>query len=244
MADACMVTGTRPSRNGVYTYQNADSRREYPDYGYPSQFHISITPPFSALAVYVNGGIAGTGAEIAFMIGSEWTGIYQAGRNYPNDYYLTAGADFSGAANTLPGQAIAGPIRIRSESETANSAFKAVALTTSGANDFRASTSGGAVASDTTCSNVGTLTDLHLGGTSSNSHNNNGATFKLFVIFNRALTNGELQSLSDNPWQLFEPRRAVFPASAAAGYTHPTLSNARMDSMTATGGVPKVDYAF
>jgi hypothetical protein len=244
MADACMVTGTRPSINGLYTYQNVDGRREATTSGYPSRFSISIAPPFSALAVYVNGGMAGISAEIAFMLGTQWTGIYQAGRANPNNYNLTASADFSGAANTLPGPAIAGPIRIRSESETANSAFKAVALTTAGANDFRASTSGGEVASDTSCSNVGTLTSLALGGTDINEHNNNGATFKLFVIFNRALTNGELQSLSANPWQLFEPRRALFPASAAAGYTHPTMSNARMGSMTATGGVPLVDYAF
>ena len=30
----------------------------------------------------------------------------------------------------------------------------------------------------------------------------------------------------------------------AAAYTHPTLSNARMGSLTSTGGVPMVDYAF
>jgi hypothetical protein len=47
-----------------------------------------------------------------------------------------------------------------------------------------------------------------------------------------------------NPWQLFEPRRAVLPASAAGPAPFPTLSNARMDPITSTGGVPKVDYAF
>lgn len=32
--------------------------------------------------------------------------------------------------------------------------------------------------------------------------------------------------------------------AAAAGYTHPTLSNARMGSITTTGGIPLVDYTF
>jgi len=32
--------------------------------------------------------------------------------------------------------------------------------------------------------------------------------------------------------------------SIVSGYTHPTLSNARMTSLTSTSGVPNVDYAF
>lgn len=66
----------------------------------------------------------------------------------------------------------------------------------------------------------------------------------LLAGYDRQLSVAESIALTINPWQLFKPRRAVFHASAAAGYTHPTLSNARMGSMTATGGVPKVDYAF
>jgi hypothetical protein len=64
------------------------------------------------------------------------------------------------------------------------------------------------------------------------------------AFFLRELGEGEAWSLIDNPWQLFEPRQIIIPASAAAGYSHPTMSNARMGSMTGTGGIPLVDYTF
>ncbi len=67
----------------------------------------------------------------------------------------------------------------------------------------------------------------------------------LVAFWDRILSAGEVASLHANPWQLFAPRQIIIPSAAAGGgYTHPTLSNARMDPVTATGGVPKVTYTF
>lgn len=50
--------------------------------------------------------------------------------------------------------------------------------------------------------------------------------------------------LSFGPQELFEPSQIWVPVSSGGGYTHPTLSNARMGSLTSTTGVPMVDYTF
>ena len=65
----------------------------------------------------------------------------------------------------------------------------------------------------------------------------------LFAMWNRELKQTELLSLRSNPWQIFKPQSIKMP-TAASGYTHPTLSNARVGSLTSTSGVPLVDYAF
>lgn len=68
------------------------------------------------------------------------------------------------------------------------------------------------------------------------------------LVIARALSADEVTRLYNeqraNPWGLFAERRILVPVPAASGYTHPTLSNARMGSLTPTGGVPMVDYAF
>ncbi|MCC6851047.1 MAG: hypothetical protein IT502_01945 [Rubrivivax sp.] len=51
-----------------------------------------------------------------------------------------------------------------------------------------------------------------------------------------------LPDLHARPWQVFAASRHW--AGAAAAYTHPTLSNARMTSRTKAGGYPAVDYTF
>ena len=71
-----------------------------------------------------------------------------------------------------------------------------------------------------------------------------GLKIYLVAAWNRILSRAEHAALAANPWQLFEPRRAALPASAAGPAPFPTLSNAIMDPITSTGGVPKVDYAF
>ena len=56
----------------------------------------------------------------------------------------------------------------------------------------------------------------------------------------------DLIQITADPWGVvFAPRETrIWVPSAGGGYTHPTLSNARMGSLTSTGGVPMVDYAF
>lgn len=51
-----------------------------------------------------------------------------------------------------------------------------------------------------------------------------------------------LPDLHARPWQVVRASRHW--AGAAAAYTHPTLSNARMGSRTKAGGYPKVTYTF
>src|SRR5574340_768 len=70
----------------------------------------------------------------------------------------------------------------------------------------------------------------------------------LAAIWNRALAENEEYALINSNggvWQLFAPisRRLMLPG-AAAGYTHPTLSNARMGSLGPAGGYPTVTYTF
>ena len=68
------------------------------------------------------------------------------------------------------------------------------------------------------------------------------------LVIGRELAPEEIEALHQeqrsNPWALFSEMPIRVPVSSGGGYTHPTLSNARMGSMTATGGVPLVDYAF
>lgn len=73
-----------------------------------------------------------------------------------------------------------------------------------------------------------------------------GLAFPLAI--GRVLDDGEVERLyaeqNDNPWSLFAERPIWVPVSSGGGYTHPTLSNARMGSLTSTTGVPLVDYSF
>lgn len=62
-------------------------------------------------------------------------------------------------------------------------------------------------------------------------------------IFESPLSDDELAYLTDNPLSILAPRVLYVPVSSG-GYTHPTLSNARMDPLSASGGIPKVDWAF
>lgn len=68
------------------------------------------------------------------------------------------------------------------------------------------------------------------------------------LVISRVLDDGEIARLHEeqrsNPWDLFTERPIWVPVSSGGGYTHPTLSNARMGSLTTTGGVPLVDYTF
>lgn len=66
-----------------------------------------------------------------------------------------------------------------------------------------------------------------------------------FFVFNDILTDSEAAELSANINALWQPQKIWVPvAVAGGGYTHPTLSNARMGGLTSTSGVPAVDYAF
>ena len=78
----------------------------------------------------------------------------------------------------------------------------------------------------------------------------NGTTesFNDKIVFayawNRALSDAEVAQVSENPWQLFQPRRIYIPTATAAGYTHPTLSLATATEIGATSFKPRVTYTF
>lgn len=63
-------------------------------------------------------------------------------------------------------------------------------------------------------------------------------------IYNRALSQAELRALYENEYQDLGPQQIMIPVSAGAGGGLPTLSNARATSITTTGAVPLVDYAY
>lgn len=70
----------------------------------------------------------------------------------------------------------------------------------------------------------------------------NGDIF-LARIYNVGKTAAEAAALAANPWQLFTGVETLsVPTYYPAAF--PTLSNARVTSLTSTQGVPNVDYAF
>lgn len=67
----------------------------------------------------------------------------------------------------------------------------------------------------------------------------------LLAFADRAWTPDEVLELSANPWLVFAPQAIYVPRSAgAAGYTHPTLSNARMIWTGPGAGKPAIDYTW
>lgn len=64
------------------------------------------------------------------------------------------------------------------------------------------------------------------------------------ALFLDALSDAEIAEISRNPWQLYAPEAVLLAAVAASGYTHPTLSSARMGSLSPSGGYPTVTYTF
>jgi hypothetical protein len=64
------------------------------------------------------------------------------------------------------------------------------------------------------------------------------------ALFSSILTNADVLSLYNDPWQLFQPSRIYIPQATAAGYTHPTLSVATALEISATSFKPSVTYTF
>lgn len=64
------------------------------------------------------------------------------------------------------------------------------------------------------------------------------------ALFLDALSDAEIAEISRNPWQLYASESLLWAAVATAGYTHPTISNARMGSSSSGGGYPTVTYTF
>lgn len=71
-----------------------------------------------------------------------------------------------------------------------------------------------------------------------------GSLTYLAAVWNRALSRRERDAIGSNPWVLFEPRRIVMPSASAPGYTHPTLSSARMIWTGPGAGKPAIDYSW
>lgn len=77
-----------------------------------------------------------------------------------------------------------------------------------------------------------------------NARNLDGAIWD-FAVFDSILSDDEILELQFDPSTLWEEQRIWVPmAGTPPSYTHPTLSNPRMDPLTASGGIPKVDWAF
>lgn len=88
-------------------------------------------------------------------------------------------------------------------------------------------------------SNVATVGQTWVSGAPQAGLYLNGSV-AIWGIWNRALSNYEIQQLYENPWQLFAPRRIPIPTPAAAAV--PTLSASTYvpGSMTSTGWRPQI----
>lgn len=62
----------------------------------------------------------------------------------------------------------------------------------------------------------------------------------LIAAWNRPLRPAEIQALTENPWQLFEPRRIWVPQSAAAGLPALSASTYKPGTLTSTGWTPRI----
>lgn len=71
-----------------------------------------------------------------------------------------------------------------------------------------------------------------------------GSRLYMAAIWNRALARAERDNIGANPWALFAPRQIVIPSAAPPGYTHPTLSSARMIWTGPGAGKPAIDYSW
>lgn len=62
------------------------------------------------------------------------------------------------------------------------------------------------------------------------------------ALFNRELSPNQAQSIVENPWQLFAPRRVWVPQTTAS--SAPTLSAAEIAALTSTTARPRVTLTF
>jgi hypothetical protein len=85
--------------------------------------------------------------------------------------------------------------------------------------------------------------DLNIGNRNAGSLSSDGAFGDLF-IHRGWMDDTLLRQWHKNIWSIYKPVQIIIPTATAGGYTHPTLSNARMGSMTGTGGIPQVNYTF
>lgn len=237
-ASRCLLTGTAPSSSGAFSFMEADGRREFGNTTTASVFPVSIAAPLTLLVVYKRGSISSQNAGIAWSLGNEWTNIYEGGVSSPNDYVISVSADFGGGVTLTSGPAYIGPSTNSADSGDYKN-FSAVALTTSGANDFRGSRSGGPIVADTSCGALPSVSNLYLGSGSSSTHVNNGATFKLVALLDASVSNDMLLLLSAEPWGLLVDERTTMyvPSAGTGGGTSVTTG---LGALSITGYAPTI----
>lgn len=95
--------------------------------------------------------------------------------------------------------------------------------------------------------NVGTISysgsapTINLAGAFGNTPD---ATSLGALVFPWVFSDGQMAKATAEPWSSFKPRRIIVPVAAAGGGGLPTLSNARVTSVTTTTAAPLVDYAY
>lgn len=85
---------------------------------------------------------------------------------------------------------------------------------------------------------------LYVGGYRSGDDRVLRGRLALCLLWDRALSVSEHLAWQANPWRVFAPREIWVPRSAAAGYTHPTLSSPRMIWTGVGAGQPAIDYTW
>jgi hypothetical protein len=233
----CLITGSRMVQPG--TSAAVVKRNEYLELNINSNattgaqlpLNFDCISPLTMLIGFSVQGGGGTRVPFALM-SNDWDGWYGEMISGNLVFKSTNNIDFSGEVTPTDGGV-----------KDQHVAF--YALTMGGANDLRASMNGGAVALDSACAFPTPNSPnnfLDLGVVSTNAFPVD-MRIKYFALLDRPVSDGELISLSSNPWQLFAPRRIYIPTATAASGA-PTLSDLKAVSITSSSVQATYDYAF
>ena len=83
---------------------------------------------------------------------------------------------------------------------------------------------------------TGTLTGVNFGRGRDGTNNSGQTVSYLYAFFDRALSNGEIERISANPWQLFASRTLVIPSSATVQLLRP-VSDVSAGAWTPSSGL-------
>ena len=214
----CYVTGNTVTLESNFS-KNTLRGLEWGSAGFPSYCDLAFAPIQNFTIVVGHQLLSGV---VSWMVGDKWDGVYADTNS--STFKVTKSSDFSGLIQPTPKFPVYVDI------------FPTFsALTIGGTNDLRGSCQGGEVAADTSVNVPATSGTLLRIGTDGGGTNSSSGVIKLFALLRGTASNALLQSLSGNPWQLFEEsRRFYFVPSVGGG----TTWNDRVDETASAADTP------
>jgi len=179
----------------------------------------TVAAPFSVVIVYIR-----TGGTVTWSLGrvDTWSGIYSD--DAVGTIKSTNNADFSGAISPPKGGSFFQPNN-----------FYCTAVTVGGNNDLRGCNNGGAITIDSSLTAPSGTINRFVFGRDPYLSNNASGVFQFLAIFDRKLSDSELQSYSANPWQIFRKRPQILYFDAGGGGA--TTLDAAAGSYSVTGQI-------